>query len=155
MTPKRERFVEEYLKDLNATQAAIRAGYSEKTAYSIGDEILKKPEIAAAIALAKQERSERVKVDQDWVLAQLVENVTRCMQAKPVVRDGKETGVYSWEPTAANGALKLVGSHLGMFVERSELTGQNGKPLFSNLSREQRAKRVLTLLTKAKERVSA
>ena len=48
MTPKQEIFVREYAIDLNATQAAIRAGYSEKTAYSIGQENLKKPEIAAA-----------------------------------------------------------------------------------------------------------
>ena len=45
LTPKQQRFVEEYLIDLNATQAAIRASYSEKTAYSVGHENLKKPEI--------------------------------------------------------------------------------------------------------------
>ncbi len=50
MSVKQQRFVEEYLVDHNATQAAIRAGYSPKTAYSIGHENLKKPEIAAAIA---------------------------------------------------------------------------------------------------------
>ena len=45
MTAKQKRFCDEYLTDLNATQAAIRSGYSEKTAYSIGNENLKKPEI--------------------------------------------------------------------------------------------------------------
>lgn len=54
MTPKQARFVAEYLIDLNATQAAIRAGYSEKTAASIGEENLKKPEIAAAVAKKTQ-----------------------------------------------------------------------------------------------------
>jgi len=49
ITVKNQLFISEYLKDLNATQAAIRAGYSEKTAYSIGQEILKKPEIKAVI----------------------------------------------------------------------------------------------------------
>lgn len=49
MTDKQKKFADEYLIDLNATQAAIRAGYSEKTAYSIGDENLKKPEIKAYI----------------------------------------------------------------------------------------------------------
>ena len=53
LTPKQRRFIEEYLIDLNATQAAIRAGYSEKTAYSIGQENLRKPVIAEAIAAAK------------------------------------------------------------------------------------------------------
>jgi len=45
LTPKQRLFVAEYLKDFNATQAAMRAGYSKKTAYSIGQENLKKPEI--------------------------------------------------------------------------------------------------------------
>ena len=49
MTDKQKRFAEEYLIDLNATQAAVRAGYSEKTAYSIGNENLSKPEIKAYI----------------------------------------------------------------------------------------------------------
>ena len=49
MTPKNLKFISEYTKDFNATQAAIRAGYSPKTAYSIGQELLKKPEIMAAM----------------------------------------------------------------------------------------------------------
>lgn len=54
MTPKQERFIAEYLIDLNATQAAIRAGYSQKTAASIGEENLRKPEIAQAVAKGTQ-----------------------------------------------------------------------------------------------------
>lgn len=73
MTPKQQRFVEEYLKDLNATQAAIRAGYSENTARKIGQENLTKPDIAAAVAEAKQERSERTQIDADWLLRHLGE----------------------------------------------------------------------------------
>ena len=57
MTPKQERFAQEYLIDLNATQAAVRAGYSKKTAGVIGGENLKKPDIAAAIAEARAEIS--------------------------------------------------------------------------------------------------
>jgi phage terminase small subunit len=71
LTPKQARFVEEYLIDLNATQAAIRAGYSEATAQQIGSENLCKPVIQEAIQAAKQERSERTKIDQDWVLKRL------------------------------------------------------------------------------------
>lgn len=58
MSPKAARFVAEYLIDLNATQAAIRAGYSKKSAASIGEENLRKPEIAAAIRTAQFERAE-------------------------------------------------------------------------------------------------
>jgi phage terminase small subunit len=73
MTPKQAAFVREYLVDLNATQAAIRAGYSERTARKIGHENLTKPDIATAIAAAKAERSERTKVDADWLLLRLAE----------------------------------------------------------------------------------
>lgn len=73
MTPKQEAFVREYLIDLNATQAAIRAGYSEATAYSIGQENLNKPEIAAAINEAQADRAERTQINADYVLNRLVE----------------------------------------------------------------------------------
>lgn len=68
LTPKQQRFVEEYLVDLNATQAAIRAGYSEKTAAETGYENLRKPQIAEAIAKAQSERSERTQITADRVL---------------------------------------------------------------------------------------
>ena len=61
-TPKQQRFVAEYLIDLNATQAAIRAGYSRNCAGQIGEENLKKPQIAEAVARAKRQRSEATKI---------------------------------------------------------------------------------------------
>jgi phage terminase small subunit len=71
LTAKQERFVAEYLIDLNATQAATRAGYSAKTAHSVGHENLKKPEIAHAIQEAKAKRSDRTEITQDRVLQEL------------------------------------------------------------------------------------
>ncbi|ENV46040.1 hypothetical protein P255_01434 [Acinetobacter brisouii CIP 110357] len=73
LTAKQQRFVDEYLIDLNATQAAIRAGYSAKTANEIGAENLAKPSIAKAIQEALKERKERVQIDADYVLKRLVE----------------------------------------------------------------------------------
>jgi phage terminase small subunit len=73
LTPKQQRFVEEYLVDLNATQAAIRAGYSAETARSIGSENLSKPDIADAIAVAQAARSERTRIDADWLLRRLAD----------------------------------------------------------------------------------
>ena len=64
MTEKQKLFCEEYLIDLNATQAALRAGYSEKTAYSIGNENLKKPEIQEYI-------QKRLKEKEDALIAKL------------------------------------------------------------------------------------
>lgn len=71
MTPKQQRFVEEYLIDLNATQAAIRAGYSADTARAIGCENLTKPDIAAAVEEAQALRSMRTNITQDQVLREL------------------------------------------------------------------------------------
>ncbi|MBL3576351.1 terminase small subunit [Rhodovulum sulfidophilum] len=76
LTAKQRRFVEEYLVDLNATQAAIRAGYSETTARQTGAENLTKPVIAAAIAEAQAQRSERTQLDADWMLRRLAAEVT-------------------------------------------------------------------------------
>jgi len=73
LTAKQKLFCYEYLIDLNATQAAIRAGYSEKTAYSIGNENLNKPEIAETIAKCKIKRSERTQIDADWLLTRLAD----------------------------------------------------------------------------------
>lgn len=68
---KLDRFCEEYLIDLNATRAAKRAGYSEKTAYSIGFENLKKPEVQEKIALLMKKRSETIKIEAEEVLQRL------------------------------------------------------------------------------------
>lgn len=92
LTDKQRRFVDEYLVDLNATQAAIRAGYSQKTASSQGERLLRKVEVAAALAAAQRERSARVKVDADYVLVRMVEIdqmdvldiMTDRMELKPV-----------------------------------------------------------------------
>lgn len=71
LTPKQQRFVDEYLIDLNALQAAIRAGYSEKTAGQIGFENLNKPEIQAEIDAALDRRSRETQIDANWVLKRL------------------------------------------------------------------------------------
>lgn len=76
LTDKQRRFVDEYLVDLNATQAAIRAGYSEDTARQIGSENLSKPDIADAIAEAMAERSKRVQITADEVLRELKDIAT-------------------------------------------------------------------------------
>ena len=92
LTAKQRRFVEEYLVDLNATQAAIRSGYSKKTARQMGDENLSKPDIAKAVQEAQAGRAKRVQIDADYVLSRLVEIdrmdvldiLTDTMSLKPV-----------------------------------------------------------------------
>ncbi|WP_426607117.1 terminase small subunit [Pantoea anthophila] len=95
LTPKQEIFCREYLIDLNATQAAIRAGYSDNTARKIGSENLTKPDIAQRIIDLKSERNERVEVNADYVLRRLVEIDE--MDVMDILRDdGGLKMVHEW-----------------------------------------------------------
>ncbi len=71
LTPKQRLFVHEYLVDLNATQAAKRAGYSKKTAYSLGQRLLKKAEVRAAINAARERRENKAIMTRDEILEEL------------------------------------------------------------------------------------
>ncbi len=76
LTARQQRFVAEYLVDLNATQAAIRAGYSARNADKIGSQLLGKTGISAEIARAKEARNARTGIDADWVLRRLAQDAT-------------------------------------------------------------------------------
>ena len=139
LTDKQKRFVEEYLVDLNATQSAIRAGYSEQTAYSIGQRLLKKVEVQEAIQQAQNKRSERTQITQDEVIRRLIENVDISMGKKATVITipsksengevvGNDVAQFVYEPSAANKALELLGKHLGIFKDGVDITS-GGKPL--------------------------
>jgi len=127
LTPKQQRFVEEYLIDLNATQAAIRAGYSEKTAKSIGQENLTKPDIQKAIQEAQNKRAERTEITQDYVLTNIQKVIERCMQIAPVESgitedaEGQLAQAFVFKEQGALKGLELLGKHLGMFVEQKKV----------------------------------
>ena len=72
LTDKQKRFAEEYLADLNATQAAIRAGYGKKSASSVGSEMLNNPDISQYVAYLKYERSKKVECTSEMVLKELM-----------------------------------------------------------------------------------
>lgn len=112
MRPKQEMFVKEYLVDLNATQAAIRAGYSQKTAYAIGEENLRKPEIAEAIQKAMDKRAEKVEINAEYVLNGI----------KEVVEEARADG----EKSAALKGYEMLGKHLRLFADKTEISGPNG-----------------------------
>src|SRR5205085_2965101 len=141
LNDRQARFVAEYLVDLNATQAAIRAGYSARTAYSAGERLLRNVEVAAAIAEAQAARSRRTEVTADRVVLELARvafgDPRRVMSWGPdgvklrpsaeladeeaaiVAEVGetttKEGGTLRVKTVDKLGALRLLGQHLGMF----------------------------------------
>lgn len=142
LTDKQTAFVREYLVDLNATQAAIRAGYSERTASRIGPQLLGKTCVREAIEKAQAKRARRVEVTQDYVLSNLVEVVERTMQRAPVldrkgeqVTDEEGRAVWTFDAKGANRALELLGKHLGIFADRvrAEVSGPDGGPMASEI----------------------
>jgi phage terminase small subunit len=164
LTAKQQVFVNEYIIDLNATQAAIRAGYSEDTAYSIGSENLSKPEIQEFIQQAMNMRAVRLGITSDYVLATVVETINRCRQVEPVldrrgdqiyVKVGEEGADQELKPAFAfdaKGVLKgceLLGKHLKLFADRVEHTGKDGEPLIPEPDTTELARRIAFLLTSA------
>lgn len=108
LTAKQAKFVTEYLVDLNATQAAIRAGYSKHTAKAIATENLSKPTIAAAVAIARHKQTERTEITADLVLAGLLKEATDT-ENPPAVK----VSAWSW-----------LGRYKAMFTDRLELPGE-------------------------------
>lgn len=130
LNEKQKRFAEEYLVDLNATQAAIRSGYSEKTAAVIGFENLTKPNIQEYIHELQKELQEKTKIKVEWVVNELVDTYERCRQKVAVLDNlGHETGEWKFEASSSIKCLELLGKHIGMFKDKVELTGKDGKEL--------------------------
>ena len=116
LNEKQKQFCEEYIIDLNGTQAAIRAGYSKKTARAIANELLTKLDIQEYICELKNKRSERVKYSQDELMRDILEVKNRCMQANPVLdKEGNETGVWKFDSNGANKALDMLAKHVGFY----------------------------------------
>ena len=116
LNEKQKQFCEEYIIDLNGTQAAIRAGYSAKTANEQAAQLLAKLSIQEYIQKIKNQRSERVKYSQDELMRDILEVKNRCMQANPVLdKEGNETGVWKFDSNGANKALDMLAKHVGFY----------------------------------------
>lgn len=130
MTDKQKRFCEEYLIDCNATQAAIRAGYSTKTAYSIGIENLKKPEIKNYIDEKMKELSSKRIADATEVMEYLTSVLRGESQSEVVVVEGQGDG-YSEARTMDKApdekerlkAAELLGKRYALFTDKTDITG--------------------------------
>jgi phage terminase small subunit len=122
LNPKQKMFVEEYLIDFNALGAAIRAGYSPKTAYSNGSRLLKDAEVMKALAKAQEKRSEKTGITAEYVLTSLKSVAERCQQAEPVLdKKGNPTGEWQFRETGANKALELLGKNLKLFTDKLDI----------------------------------
>ena len=152
LTPKQEKFCQEYIIDFNATRAAIEAGYSKKTANVIGNENLIKPYIATRLQELMKEREERTEITQDMVVKelaniaffdignvfdgytlkeidQLPDTVRKAISSIKVREEKGDAGqsIAELKEFRANDKLKaieLLGKHLGMFVDKQEITHQ-------------------------------
>ena len=107
LNDKQQRFCDEYLIDLNATQAAIRAGYSPKTAEAQSSRLLTNVKVKAFIEQAKQQRSERTKIDADWLLQRLAAEATADL-ADLYNADGSLKPVHEWPDIWRTGLVSGV-----------------------------------------------
>jgi len=151
LTPKQQSFVDEYLIDLNATQAAIRAGYSAKSAVVQAAKLLTNPKVQQAVQIGRQAKTQRAKIDAHYVLSRLKDiaemdaldilqedgtikpiqqwpKIWRQMISGVDVLQNPETGIIlkkiKWPDKIRN--LELIGRHVGVgaFKERVELSGE-------------------------------
>ncbi|MBI4858489.1 MAG: terminase small subunit [Acetobacterium woodii] len=145
LTEKQKRFCDEYLIDLNATQAAIRAGYSNKTANRIGTENLSKPVIQKYIEQRLVDREKRTEITQDRVLKELskigfldatgfvkIQNGRVFIESTDDLSPDQKAAIAGIKETQSGTeiklydklkALELIGRHLGMFTDKIEHSG--------------------------------
>ncbi len=161
ITPKQKAFCDEYLIDLNATQAAIRAGYKEKAAYRTGADNLRKPQIQEYIEKRMNDRIQRTEITQDRVLKELADiafddiknYLSFCTDENGEIRvkiknsteiDTKnisevsigKDGQFKFKLYCKDNALIQLGKHLGMFKDKVEVSGTINNP-YESLSTEE------------------
>lgn len=127
LTAKQQRFVAEYLIDLNQTQAAIRAGYSEKTAAEQASRLLTNVKVADAIQAAMKARSERTQIDADWVLKRLARDATADL-ADLYTEHGTLKPVHEWPIAWRTGLVAGIET-----VQERDGEDAEGKPVYATV----------------------
>lgn len=143
LTDKQELFAREYLKDLNATQAAIRAGYSESGARNQAHRMMTNDDILQRITALNADRMQRTEIDADYVLRQAVKLHERCMQeVEPLtdrrgeeIKDEHGRTVYGFNAKGAAAALKLVGDHITVQAFKTNIKSEHGGSIGLNLNK--------------------
>lgn len=142
LTARQKRFCDEYLVDLNATQAAIRAGYSRKTAYSIGVENLKKPEIKKYIEQRMAEKEKELIADQDEVLKYLTSVLRGESLSTEIVIEGigdgmSEARTIKKEPSEKDKlkAAELLGKRYGLYTDKVDIDATEAVTIINDIPR--------------------
>lgn len=136
LSTKMHRFIEEYLVDLNATAAVLRAGYKTRNPNRIGTELLRHPVVKKELDRLQDERRERMELTADYVLTKLVSIV-----------EETEKG----NPNAALRGLELLGKHLGLYRDKTEISGPDGQAIQT----EQKVKQDVADFTSRLSRLAA
>lgn len=131
LTDKEELFCQEYLIDLNKTQAYIRAydTVNYDSARTEASKTFAKPHILARIKDLMSERAQKMEISQDWVVLNLKKTFEQCCEGEEVLQFNPETkqmesiGKWQFDSGGANRSLELIGKHLGMFNPKLELSG--------------------------------
>lgn len=161
LTPQQSRFVDEYLIDLNATQAYHRAGYKAKgrAAENNASRLLGNAGVQQAIQERMNDRSERTKIDADFVLHGIAKNIKRCEQAAPVLDregspvivddgEGNLAAAYKYDATNALKGYELLGKHLKLFTEKVDHSSEDGSMSPKNVTDEELDARIAELAKK-------
>ena len=131
LTDKQKRFVDEYMIDMNAAAAYLRAGYdcNEATARANASRLLTNANIVAEIDKRQQKLQEYAGISAKWVLDNLKYVAERCMAPEPMV--DKEGNIVEWrfDSSGANKALESIGRHLGMFNDKLKVDATVTKKL--------------------------
>lgn len=136
---RQELFCQEYVVDYNGTQAAIRAGYKEKSAKVTASKLLTNANILARVHELQKDQLDRLAVSQDYVVLQLLETYKCCREPSPVMQydpstgEMEETGMYQFDSKGALRALELLGKHLGMFSDKVHVSGSLNTGQLSNV----------------------
>jgi hypothetical protein len=131
LNDKQRLFCAEYVKDLNQTAAALRAGYSKNRARNTASELMAKPLVQEEISRLAGKVLKNCEIDATYVLMKAKEMLERCMQDVPVMdTNGEPTGEYKFDSAGAGKALKILGDHVA--VNAFKATDEGGTPIDMN-----------------------
>ena len=136
MNDRLRRFVDRYLTHGEARRGAIEAGYSEKRAHVTGSQLLRRPDVAAAIRKRQAERSERLGIDADWVVQRFVDVYEKSMRGSPQTYHGNPILVdgellTEWSPSGAIGALQGIVKVLGFGATAQQVHEHEGQVIYT------------------------